>query len=218
MVSFPRHVNVCRPFLRCRPLPPRAVAPAQSLNRWPRPRLLGQLKQGHHVTHAGARPAQDPAPHGVGMDAESTGDLRPRQPRLLLEPHEPLREVVGEAVGLSGVVYALSRHLVGLPQGTAGATRPTRAQASPFSYASARGLPGFRSARLPHLSVHVCLLFLLPRTRAGPAGSGRDGPLPRSPRGAHPCPYWPSPSPGKPQAVFDLSLSPAPFTASTRTW
>ena len=38
------------------------------------------------------------------------------------------------------------------------------------------------------------------------------------PWGAHPCRYWSSPSPGKPQAVLDPSLSPAPFTASTRTW
>ena len=58
-----------------------------------------------------------PAHDGVGMGAETPVQLRPRQARLLLEPHQPLREVCGEVIGLSGVVYALSRHRAG-PSGT----------------------------------------------------------------------------------------------------
>ena len=45
-----------------------------------------------------------------GMDSETAVQLRPRQTRLLLESLEALREVLGEVVGPSAVVCALSRH------------------------------------------------------------------------------------------------------------
>ena len=103
---LPRHVNVCGLFALQAPAPRRP----QSLNRWPRPNSPASASSTIMYRMLVARPAQYPAPHGVGMDAETPVQLRPRQPRLLLEPLQPLGEVVGDFVGLSGVVYALSRH------------------------------------------------------------------------------------------------------------
>ena len=63
-----------------------------------------------HVPRAGKHPLLPPPPYGVGMGPQAAGDLRPRQAGLLLEPLQAMREVVGEAVGDSPVVSALSRH------------------------------------------------------------------------------------------------------------
>ena len=54
-----------------------------------------------------------PTVHGVGIGPQAAGDLRPRQARLLLEPLQPLREVVGEDVDYSAVAGVLSRHGAG---------------------------------------------------------------------------------------------------------
>ena len=54
-----------------------------------------QGHQRHHVPHAGASPSLPPAPQRLVVDVETPCNLRPRQPRLLLEPLQPLREVVG---------------------------------------------------------------------------------------------------------------------------
>ena len=69
-----------------------------------------QGHQRHHVPHAGAGPTFPPAPHCLVVDVETADNLRPRQARLLLEPLQPLREVVGDLVGHSAVMNALSRH------------------------------------------------------------------------------------------------------------
>ena len=88
-----------------------APAPPQSVKMWRRP-ISSARSSSHYVCHVGARPAQHPPPHRVGMGTETPGGFRPRQPRLLLEPLQPkpLTKVVGEIVGLPCVVYALSRH------------------------------------------------------------------------------------------------------------
>ena len=138
--------------------------------------FLGHLKQGHHVPHAGARPPLDPAPHRLRMDTETAVQLRPRQARLLLEPLEALREVVGEAVSSSLVLSALSRHRAGPSAGDslglppAGASRPTgiRARGGTRSANSrrpssprAREHP-FRARPPPRPDIHLCGLSLLP--------------------------------------------------------
>ncbi len=69
------------------------------------------------VSGGGASATLPPAPQRLVMDVETTGDLRPRQARLLLESLQPLREVVGDLVGHSAVVDALSRHGIGGPSG-----------------------------------------------------------------------------------------------------
>ena len=50
------------------------------------------------------------AGHRLAIGPEAAGTLRPRQPRLLPEPLQSPRKVVGEDIDHSGVVYALSRH------------------------------------------------------------------------------------------------------------
>ena len=82
------------------------------------PQVVGQTQQGHLVPEMGPHPFLPPPLHGVGIGSKAAGDLRPRQVRLLLEPHQALREVVGEDVGSSAVVDALSRHGASAFQGT----------------------------------------------------------------------------------------------------
>ena len=88
------------------------------------------LPQRQHVPRAGPHVLIPPAPHGFGMGSETAVNLRPRQFRLLLEPHQPLREVVEEVVGDSAVVDALSRHRAG----------PSRGFALPASTGSVRAV------------------------------------------------------------------------------
>ena len=52
------------------------------------------------VLYAVPHPLVPPAPHSLGIGVETAVQFRPRQARLLLEPHEALREVVGEVVVL----------------------------------------------------------------------------------------------------------------------
>lgn len=44
---------------------------------------------------AGQRQAFLPAPYGVAIDPEAAGQFRPGQAGSFLEPHDPLREVIG---------------------------------------------------------------------------------------------------------------------------
>ncbi len=72
-----------------------------------------QLKHCRQMPLVGPDALAPPPPYrqGVGLDAAS--DLRPRQPRLLPEPLQSPRKVVGEDVDPSAVVCALSRHRAG---------------------------------------------------------------------------------------------------------
>ena len=54
-----------------------------------------KLHQCLAVLAAGRRSALLPAPHGVAVDPEATGQLRPRQAGLLPEPLEPMRKGIG---------------------------------------------------------------------------------------------------------------------------
>ena len=74
------------------------------------------------VPRAGQHVLLPPAPRGLGMDVETPVYLSPRQVGFLLEPHEALRELVGDLVGYSAVVYALSRHGIACP--SAGRLQP----------------------------------------------------------------------------------------------
>ena len=97
--------------------------------------------QRHHVPHAGASPSLPPAPHRLVVDVETADDLRPRQARLLLEPLQPLREVVGDLVGHSAVVCPLSRHRAGPSAGLSDPhlrERPVRAAMGTARWREAR--------------------------------------------------------------------------------
>ena len=65
----------------------------------------------------GRAPAFLPTPYGVAVGTDASGNLRPGQAGLLLEPLEALREVVGELVSLSVLLDALSRHRAGPSRG-----------------------------------------------------------------------------------------------------
>ena len=80
---------------------------------------FGQIEQGHHVLRVGTAPALLPAPYGVAVCANASGDLRLGQAGLPLEPLEALREAVGEVIGLHVVVNPLSRHGAALPKNSA---------------------------------------------------------------------------------------------------
>ena len=77
---------------------------------------VGQLQQGFPVLMVGPDPAFSPTPYGVAIGLQAAGDLRPRRARLFLEPLEPLREVVGEDLGSSPGMCALSRHGASAPR------------------------------------------------------------------------------------------------------
>ena len=109
-----------------RGFPPRTLAPGRDVFGWllaPRfvregPRgqqvgesqFVGQVQQRHLVPEMGPRSASIPTPYGVGIGPETASDLRPRQPRLLLEQLQSLREVGRHDVDYSAVVNWLSRH------------------------------------------------------------------------------------------------------------
>ena len=69
-----------------------------------------QLQQRYHVPRVGPHSLIPLAPYRVGFRSETAVHLGPRKPRLLLETHEALQEVVREVAGSSAVVCALSRH------------------------------------------------------------------------------------------------------------
>ena len=72
------------PFLRFRPLVLRAAY--SDLEDMAEPQAVGQVQQRHDVPRAGAGTALPLAPHRLGMDSETTVQLRPRHARRLLEP------------------------------------------------------------------------------------------------------------------------------------
>ena len=65
------------------------------------------------VPRAGPHSLAPPAPDGFGMGVETAVQLRPRQGRLLLKPHEALQEVVGEVICPTAVVCALAQRRAG---------------------------------------------------------------------------------------------------------
>ena len=81
-----------------------------------------QVQERCKVPYAGPHSLIPPAPYRVGVRSETAIQLRPRKVRLLLEPYEPLGEVVGEGVGSSAVVCTLSRHGARVPLGAHPAT------------------------------------------------------------------------------------------------
>ena len=103
--------------------------------------IVSQVQERCKVAYAGPHPLIPPATYRVWVGSETAVHLRPRQVGLLLEPHQALREVLGEVVCSSAVVSALSRHgrqslsrtaaipsATGCPSG-----QPWGAQANPFS-------------------------------------------------------------------------------------
>ena len=136
--------------------------------------VVGQIKQRRLMSQAGPRALVPPTSYGEGVGSETAGDLRPRQAGLHLEPVQALWEVVGENVGPSAVVCALSRHGLRLPGGTTGC--PLRwCMATPQGSVPRRHLSGLptvppqsvgepvqgEAGGLP-LRVHVCGLFCCP--------------------------------------------------------
>ena len=83
-----------------------------------------QFQQRPPVLVVGPRSAISPSPYGVAIGLQATGDLRPRQARLLLEPPQTLREVVRDGMGSSVVANALSRHRAYPPRCTADDSLP----------------------------------------------------------------------------------------------
>ena len=72
--------------------------------------VVGQIKQRRLMSQVGPHAFVPPTSDGEGVGSETAGDLRPRQAGLHLEPLQALWEVVGENVGHSAVVCALSRN------------------------------------------------------------------------------------------------------------
>ena len=130
--------------------------------------LIGQVQQRHLVPEMGSHSASIPTPYGVGIGPETASDLRPRQPRLLLEQLQPLREVGGQDVDYSAVVNSLSRRCPVLPQdgnpmrdGMQSAS--VRSQPRPGALGEATACLPKGCGGLP-ISFHVCGLFSLPST------------------------------------------------------
>ena len=134
---------ICAPFLRFRtcgrgPLPRQAASAGEQVAE---AQVVCQVLKRLQMPIVGPHSSLPPTPYGDGIDAETTGDLHPRQAGRVLEPHQPLREVVWEGVGLSPVLCALSRHSAnpchGRPQspprrGCPG-RQPCGARSKPFS-------------------------------------------------------------------------------------
>ena len=120
--------------------------------------VASQFEQRHQMPCVGTPTAFSPAPYGAGIGPQATGQLSPRQVRLLHEPFHPLRKGVGEVVCFSSVVCALSRHGAVLPQDSSGP--------------SPKGVPRATRANCasPGLSLVLSMyagLFLLPSFRPG---------------------------------------------------
>ena len=142
---------------------------------------FGQVVERFQMPIVGTHSLLPPPPDGDGIDPDSTGDLRPRQARRVLEPSQTLREVVWHWVCSSPVSDALSTHgAPALPHGAsglppAGASRPTgiRARGGTRSADSrrpssprAREHP-FRARPPPRPDIHLCGLSSLPGITAG---------------------------------------------------
>ncbi len=107
---------------------PRTGAPSRSVGeQMAQSQRVRQLQERRIVLRVGQHTLFPPTSHGFGMDVETPAYLRPRQVGLFLEPHQPLGEVGGEAVGYSAVANSLSRHRAGpLPGFIIGCPRPVR--------------------------------------------------------------------------------------------
>ena len=127
---------------------------------------VGQLQHRPPVPIVGPDRAFSTTPHGVTIGPDESGDLRPRQPRLPLGPFQPLREILGEDLGSSTVVCALSRHGTNAPRAQPYAVSYA-GEGIPFPYRSYRGRSGSRSERLPCPFILACFFFCSPLL-AGP--------------------------------------------------
>ena len=113
-----------------------------------------QFQQRPPVLVVGPRSAISPSPYGVAIGLQATGDLRPRQARLLLEPPQTLREVVGDGMGSSVVANALSRHRAYPPRCTADDSVPCeRKRSYPAELNRGRRGPGWCACS----PVHPCM-------------------------------------------------------------
>ena len=133
------------------------------------PSALREVPWGQEIVGVGPDAVLVPPPDGLGAGAEPPGYPGPRHSRYLPEPHQPLREVVGEDIYYSAVVSALSRHLAGFPQGLARALPP-----SVHSWSWANPLSG--RDRRPARTSHVCCPFCVFRPRGGGRFNGRPPP------------------------------------------
>ena len=130
--------------------------------------VFSQLQQRHHVPRAGPHFAFSPTSYGVTIGPDATGDLRPRKFGLFLELRQASWEVVGENVGLSPVLFTLSRHRAG----------PSKACVGPLSL---RERPG-RAATALHTGPGRFRRHL-----SAPREWERPGPGGANPRSGHPC-------------------------------
>ena len=185
--------------------------------------VFSQLQQRHHVPRAGPHFAFSPTSYGVTIGPDATGDLRPRKAGLLLEPRQALWEFVGENVGPSAVVCALSRHRAG-PSKAALALFPYGAVPGRATTARQTGTGRFRR-RLsaprewerpgrgranPRPDFHVCGLFALAGAPAIADGAALRRGVPPVHRG------YGEGSSAAISSQVDFLPSPAEFTAATR--
>ena len=193
----PARSPICAPFLhfsRCGrgPLPRQAASAGEQVAE---AQVVCQVLKRLQMPIVGPHPSLPPTPYGDGVDAETTGDLHPRQAGRVLEPHQPLREVVWEGVGRSPVLCALSRHGAnpchGRPQAPPRRGCPSRqprgAQASPFSRRPEAPTYQGRERPLPS-QPSACTGFTVARFRVGAAA---PGPAARPPIGKA-SPRWTS--------------------------
>ena len=181
-------VRGCGPFcVSARPPLPRVPPHSMALSvgkQVAEAQAVGQFHQRLPVLMVGPDPAFSPTPYGMAIGLQAAGDRRPRQARLLLEPLQPLREVVGS----SAVVCALSRHSISAPRSSDGGPLLCgRRDPIPVSLIprEVRGPVG-----APSSPVHTCLLLLIPRYWPGPltvSSSGSDSILPSSVQMAPPA-------------------------------
>ncbi len=118
---------------------PRALP--SSVKRWRMPGASASACMCLHVPAVGTHHASGPPPDGGAMGPDAPGDLRPRQAGRLLEPHRPLGEALGEAVGASAEVDALSRHGASPSHGRPQSPRDGVARPSALQCASRPALP-----------------------------------------------------------------------------
>ena len=108
----PARSPICAPCLHFSPcgrgpLPRQAASAGEQVAE---AQVVCQVLKRLQMPIVGPHSSLPPTPYGDGVDAETTGDLHPRQAGRVLDPHQPLREVVWEGVGRSPVLCALSRH------------------------------------------------------------------------------------------------------------
>ena len=139
----------------------------QSVNRWPKPRSSARSSSAIRCRKWGRTPSFHHRFTVWGVGPQAAGDLRPRQVRFLLEAHQALREIVGEDVGSSAVVCALSRH----------GRRSFRRSSHGPSPAGASRPPGIRFAgRQPKRTLPLPPV-LLPQTWDNPLRAERCPPV-----------------------------------------